>query len=159
MGLFSLTRNTLSATLLAKGGKGSGFFGHDGRPGEKGGSAEAGQSQIAFSDYMKSGGASVAWLGSRPTTGYMVSPYKDRERIVSIHVGRALVAAAVKGFRDQNRDLLAKPGHILGMWRNGDKVYLDVSLNIRDLAEAKGVGRGAKQLKIWDVANKKEMDT
>jgi len=142
-----------------KGGAGSGNFGHGGRPGEIGGSAESGQAQIAGSQIAQTQGASVSFRGNSPKTGFMVSPYKDREKVLSwSKKDKADLVSKLKEYRDANKDKLTQAGHFLGAWVNDKgKLVLDVAQNVKDQTEAEKIGRTAKQDAIWDVVNMKEI--
>jgi hypothetical protein len=89
-------------------------------------------------------------LDGKPVpSGFVVSPYKGREMIVS-----KVNAASVKTFIDKNIDLLSQEGNHFGGWRNpkDGKFYLDVSV-VKDVLED-GIGVAARnsQLAIYDIA-------
>lgn len=118
--------------------------------GNRGGSPEAVSEKAskAASDLRANGGFSVNTHGKAPTSGFMVSRYKDRERVID---GDAS-AADIEKFAKDNEDLLGKPGHFLGGWKDGGKTYLDVSENVASRAEAHALGREHGQLEVYDVA-------
>lgn len=102
-----------------------------------------------------SGGFSLDKDGQSPTSGYMVSPYKERERVID---GDAS-ASDISIFEKDNADLLDKPGHFLGGWKDSGKTYLDVSLNVPSRAEAHALGLKHGQLEVWNVAESKSEKT
>lgn len=92
---------------------------------------------------------------SSPTTGYTLSPYPEREE----HVAASdLTAGHVRDYAKRNDDLLRQPGHFLGSWRDGDDVYLDVSVNLADRDAATKLGRERDQKAIWDVEGGEAVD-
>jgi len=142
---------------VGKGGQGSGNFGHSGREGERGGSAPSDVAQTAMSMTMAEGGASVNLKGKPPKDGFMVSPYKDREAVKPFKRDRAEMVKAFKDYQAQNKDFIAQKNHYMGAWKNKGNVYLDISVNVRDRAEAMSMAKDNRQLAIWDVKNKQEV--
>jgi hypothetical protein len=142
---------------IDKGGQGSGNFGHAGRAGERGGSAPSDVAQTAMSMTMSGGGASVNLKGKPPKDGFMVSPYKDREKTVTFKRDRAEMIKAFKDYQSNNKDFIQQKNHYLGSWKNQGKVYLDISVNVADKEEAMKMAKEHNQLAIWDVKNKQEV--
>ena len=140
-----------------KGGVGSGNFGHGGRVGEIGGSAPSDVAQTAFSETMRTGGASVNFKGRAPKDGYMVSPYKDREAISQFTKDKSTEVKTFKEYQQLNKEFIAQKNHYLGAWVDKDKLYLDISVNVRDKAEAMDLAKQNNQLAMWDVAKKEEV--
>jgi GNAT superfamily N-acetyltransferase len=108
------------------------------------------------------GGLSISMKdGSMPTSGYMVAKPPEFSRIVE----EADFFDPVKGpkiladYMKTHRQDLGSGKNYLGTWLNEGKVYLDVSENIQDKAEATKVGRERNQKAIWDVVNLAEVDT
>ena len=99
--------------------------------------------------------------GSLPNSGYMVAKPPEFGAIVD----EADFFDAVKGpkiladYMKTHREDLGSGKNYLGTWLNEGKVYLDVSENIQDVAEATRVGRERNQKAIWDVVNLAEVDT
>ena len=74
--------NAPNVRMRPLGGLGSGNFNHAGRPGEVGGSAPSVSGAVKA--VQEGGGFTYnAVTGLVPTTGFVVSPYKDRERKIS----------------------------------------------------------------------------
>jgi len=94
------------------------------------------------------GGFTASKHGDAPTTGCMVSPYPKAERIYDAD---SFSAEDVHRYRDAHRALLAKPGHYLGGWRDGDKIYLDISIHAATRAEARALARRHRQLAYYDL--------
>lgn len=154
-----------------KGGKGSGNFGHAGRPGKIGGSGEgtvapdskAGMLASVAKNageivrQMKLGGFSFS-----PTTGFKM---KGRDHGYMVALDKFEGEGFDKDtFGDKNladfllkhyRRLKKNPGLHIGGWEDDqNKVsVLDLSMHIVDLEEAKALGTKNKQAAIWDVFN------
>lgn len=78
--------------------------------------------------------------------GYLVS-LPGFERVTSDPVA---IAAWVRSVR-------LGPGQYLGAWRDGDRLYLDVSEVIHDPIAAVAAGRARGQLAIWDATEEREV--
>jgi HK97 family phage prohead protease len=106
----------------------------------------------AVDSLKSSGGFSINTVtGASPQSGYMVSPYKANERVID---GDAS-ADDIARYEADNANLLDKPGHFLGGWKDGGKTYLDVSLNVPSRAEAHALGAKHGQLEVWNVTDQK----
>jgi hypothetical protein len=108
------------------------------------------------------GGLSIKMTdGSMPTSGFMVAKPPEYGAVVDA----ADFLDPVKGpkiladYMKTHREDLASGKNYLGTWLNEGKVYLDVSENIQDVAEATKIGRERNQKAIWDVVNLQEIDT
>jgi hypothetical protein len=108
------------------------------------------------------GGLSIKMTdGSMPTSGFMVAKPPEFGAVVDA----ADFLDPVKGpkiladYMKTHREDLASGKNYLGTWLNEGKVYLDVSENIQDVAEATKIGRERNQKAIWDVVNLQEIDT
>lgn len=111
-----------------------------------GGSGHLGYSALAEAG--REGGFSVTLHGGVPHSGFMVSPYKNAEtKIPASSFGRE----DVHRFRDQHEKLLRKANHYIGAWREGDTVYLDISVRAPDLASAARIARSADQEAVFDL--------
>ena len=82
---------------------------------------------------------------------FSVSPYKDRETVIS----EELTSAHIDDFMRANADLLEKPDHVVGTWFNKDdgKSYLDVSILSKDRDEALRIGAENDQLEPFALKN------
>lgn len=119
--------------------------------GPGGGSGYAGLASKALD-----GGFSVTAHGDVPTEGFMVSPYKGAEKAIAVsQFGRR----DVYSFARAHADLLAKPDHFIGGWRDGDTIYLDVSVVAQTEEGAREMAVAADQLAIYDIANGVAIDT
>ena len=110
------------------------------------------------------GGLSIKMTdGSEPTKGFMVAKGKKYAAIVKADdfYNPDKGAEILSSYMKQHKADLATGKNYLGLWHNKDdgQVYLDVSENIQDEAEATSRGRSRDQISIWDVANFKEIPT
>ncbi len=94
------------------------------------------------------GGFTVSYHGDVPKTGYMVSPYKDAETIIP---AAQMSREHVRDFIKAQKSRLAKPDHYIGGWREGDNVYLDVSVNAPTKAAAKKLATDNGQLAVYHL--------
>ena len=78
---------------------------------------------------------------------YAISPYKDRERVLS---AAALKPHDLAQYVSDNRDLLIKPDHFFGGWRDDGNVFLDVSVVVREREAAERLATSAEQLAYFD---------
>lgn len=157
------------ARVRTLGGPGSGHFGHEGRPGEVGGSApssmgaDAGGAPVVPSGILAAiheadGGFTYHPLtGTQPTKGFVVSLHKDRERVITAQ--EATVDALAQYAKD-NWDLLTQSNNYMGGWHNpqDDKVYLDVSTVLDSEDEALRQGAAAQQLAIFDLEHGRSIE-
>ena len=101
--------------------------------------------------------------GDMPKTGFTVAKGKKFAEIVKAEdfYNETKGAEILTSYLKQHRSELNKENNYLGLWHNTDdgQVYLDVSENIQDEAEATSRGRDRDQISIWDVVNKKEIPT
>lgn len=104
----------------------------------------------------EAGGFTYRRITGAPKDGFMVSPYPQAERKYTV---ATFNFEDVRAYRQRNRELLAKPGHFLGGWRDGDVIYLDISIRGQTLGEAGRIAREHKQLAIYDLATGREIPT
>ena len=106
----------------------------------------------------KSGGFTVHPIsGKSPTKGYMVATVPGQELVT-----KKLTANKLGGFIQKNSANFSKDkGLHVGGWYNkkNGKIYVDLSSNVSSLAKAKTLAKKHKQIAIWDVANKDEINT
>lgn len=95
-------------------------------------------------------------VGDGPTDGYMVSLYKNCETKLPM---QELTADHVRDFCTRHADLLARPHHYLGGWLDKGHFYLDVSVHVPKVDQALRDAIRARQLGVYDVTNKRTMDT
>jgi hypothetical protein len=97
---------------------------------------------------------------SHVQTGYALSPYPERSEV---HDTKDMSSAVIKRYRDRNADLLRKPDHYLGAWRERaeqgkiDRVWLDVSIVKSGRAEAAAAGKTHNQIAMYDLAKGEEI--
>jgi hypothetical protein len=91
-----------------------------------------------------------------PSTGYAVSVYPDREKIVHISDYNL---ATLQGYIADNVDLLSQRANCLGIWIDSDLVYLDISLVSDDLNYAVSAMREYNQIAIFDLGKLETVDT
>jgi hypothetical protein len=97
---------------------------------------------------------------SHVKSGYALSPYPERSEV---HDTKDMSSSVIKTYRDKNADLLGKPDHYLGAWRERaeegkiDRVWLDVSIVKGSKAEAVAVGKEHNQIAMYDLAKGEEI--
>ena len=131
---------------LLNGGPGSGNFGHFGRPGQVGGSASTGSAEIALgkgmSDRMREGGGFTVdnkgeFYDLGKTDGYAVGGFGTEGSCSEAEWNDS--RKKMKFLRDYiktNSSALLKEGNCLGGWKDGGRVYLDVSRVFKSEKEA-----------------------
>lgn len=84
-----------------------------------------------------------------PSTGYMVSPYPDRETAIDGPPTRRDIVE----FMIANADLIDQPGHFVGGWYNPDdkRTYLDVSVRASSHEAAVDLARERNQYGYYDL--------
>ncbi|WP_371590852.1 hypothetical protein [Streptomyces sp. NBC_00470] len=98
-------------------------------------------------DILANGGLTWDTTGAAPTTGYMVSIAGSE---VQIPVDE-FSTADLDRFAEANAPLI-RAGRYFGAWVEGDTVFLDISANVAERAEAVAMGYAEEQLAIFDVA-------
>lgn len=95
--------------------------------------------------------------GARPTTGYAFSPYPQAERPLPLD---QITPATINAYRREFADLLAQPDTYLGAWLDPatNQVFLDVSVVLQDLDEARSRATAANQYAIWDLSADQQID-
>lgn len=163
-----LTQNTLDTmkktlTIKQSGGKGSGNFGHAGRPGKVGGSSsDSGRSESKtgkdlYNKVIEQGGFTYQPIHDiSPTDGYMVSPYSDREKVISTSI---LSDKDIAEYIVNNRDLLQKSDHFLGGWIYEENCYLDISIRLKNKSDANRIARENNQIAFFDLGTMTEITT
>ena len=154
---------------IEKGGRGSGNFGHKGRPGQRGGSGDGSGGGAITADEFKSILADLFKEGDEngfsynpisdqsPTSGYMSSEYPDRMMLMKTE---DLTTDELLKFATANRDLLQDENHYLGGWaqKYGD-VYLDISKRFDSQDEAIASAIAHHQAGIFDLNELKTVYT
>lgn len=104
------------------------------------------------------GGFSVISVtGENVISGYAVSIYPERERIIT---GR-VTGEDLADYLREHVDALALPGRVFGGWRDpaSGAAFLDVSVITRDLPTALALARSHGQLAVFDFANLASIST
>lgn len=118
--------------------------------GGSGGVGGALQRSIAGS--VKNGGATIAPAsGALVTSGYAVSTERGLEKQVPAADFEKNPATHVLDYMAANREALAKPGAVLGLWQDSGKYFIDVSMVEPDREKAMALGRANDQLAIFDL--------
>lgn len=104
----------------------------------------------------EAGGFTYRRIAGAPKDGFMVSPYPEAEFKEPV---ADFDADDVRRYRREHRALLSRPGHFLGGWRDGDTIYLDISIRSDTVEEAARIAREKKQLAIYDLATGREIPT
>jgi hypothetical protein len=87
---------------------------------------------------------------SNPSNGYMVSLLGNEQQFFFDDFDNK----DLKNYFFSHSEQLAKPESFLGGWLDGNRVYLDVSINIQDIENAIYTGICNSQKSIYDCANK-----
>jgi hypothetical protein len=89
--------------------------------------------------------------GSSPTSGYALSPYRNRERVIDID---QVSADSLEQYLIDNEDIWVRPDHYFGAWYNTEdgKVYLDVSIVAKTTEQAERLSVRHKQEAYYDLA-------
>jgi hypothetical protein len=90
-----------------------------------------------------------------PTSGFMVSIPGHEARVPVDEFDNTDVAAYRAAITQRG---LARPNYFVGAWLNDGYVYLDVSVNVRDLFDAVSLGNRFHQLAIYDVVLSQSLD-
>lgn len=92
-----------------------------------------------------------AVTGHQPTTGYALSIFKGRERVLDV---KTLTPSDLVKFARDNHDILSQKGNYFGAWHNpaDGKVYLDISKVVSTPQQAEALGRAHNQLAYFDLA-------
>lgn len=96
----------------------------------------------------REGGFSTTTHGDVPEGGYMVSPYPDAEEKYD---AATMTRQDVHDYRDRHADELARPNHYLGGWRDGNTVYLDISVHADTASAAERYAIEHQQLAYFDL--------
>ena len=100
------------------------------------------------------GGATYNYLNSYyPTTGFVVSTYKDKEQKVF-----ALDEEDMIFFIHQNYDLLMERDNCIGIWWNKGFYYLDVVTIEKSYGRALTMARNNAQIAIYNLDEGKTVD-
>jgi len=99
--------------------------------------------------------------GNSPSTGYMVS-IPGHTQVVSAGALKGPQAGdIIADYANTHASALASPEAHIGRWQEPgtDKVYLDVSHNIKSRDQAVKLGRKHNQIAIWDLKHGREINT
>lgn len=162
---FDIILAMMNGVFTADGGKGSGNFGHAGRPGKVGGSAASGALKGIVSATFKNEGATVhAESGYKPTDGYMIGAGAASKWIDAREdtpANRSKLAKALKEYAAKNKDLLSSETNFLGTWwdKENGQISLDVSIRETDRAKAIKLGQDRNERAIFDLGSGESIDT
>jgi hypothetical protein len=115
----------------------------------------------AISLIAKADGSVKPTTGKSPASGYMVS-IPGHTQIVDADALRGMHASAIIAqYANEHASALADPAAHIGRWQEPgtNKVYLDVSHNIRNRSDAIKTGIAHNQKAIWDLKHGREIDT
>lgn len=100
--------------------------------------------------------------GAEPSTGYAVSPYPQRSKVIENVASLTPDALADKltDYALANWDLLSQPGHHLGGWHDPKtgKVFLDVSVVKTSAKAAKALALKRDQIAYFDLSKGVSVD-
>ena len=109
----------------------------------------------AYENAKNHGGITIDLAGEEPSEGYAYAPLKDTETSYSMDEFKP---EHVEQFIDTQFEELEKPGNHLGLWKQDDRMYIDVS---RVGVPAPGtieVAQSADQLAVFDLKNFEEIN-
>jgi hypothetical protein len=87
--------------------------------------------------------------GETPSSGFAFAPEKSTERIVPL---KEFNAGHTEQFMTDHADALNQPNNYLGVWVDGDSVYLDVSTVLPDKEAAMAAAAKGEQKAIFDLS-------
>lgn len=102
-------------------------------------------------DALSKADGSFAPNGSSPSKGYMVSIEGHEQAVPTAQMQGDRAREIINQYATAHADALSQKNAHLGRWTDGDKVYLDVSQNIRNKNQAINTGRARNQLGIYDL--------
>lgn len=84
--------------------------------------------------------------------GFCMSPYPDRSEFLSDTLNDEEFQNYLKEYCERNKDLLDKPNHCLGLWReeNGP-LWIDVSVVLEDASDCRTYGSESDQKAYFDL--------
>jgi hypothetical protein len=109
----------------------------------------------AYQSTIKDGGVTINLKGEEPTTGYAFSPFIGAELVVPIG---AFTPDAVANYVHTHYSELAQPDNFLGIWTQGQNIFIDVSQVVFDKDAALRRAAEAHQIAIWDIDNDQEIN-
>lgn len=103
-----------------------------------------------FNAHIQVNGGATFTLQGRPTrlkSGFMVA-LKEFETVIKNPTKKKL-----DNFIKKNMKELKKNNRYIGGWMDNNKLYLDISVNVKCPIKAVKKGKKEKQLAIFDIAN------
>lgn len=106
-----------------------------------------------FEKTIKNGGATLSIDGQPVTSGYSISPFKNREAIIDATVSLDKQMVEVSNYVRNNISVLKQnPNYKLGSWMSDGKIYLDIVVIENDLKTAMKMASDASQKAIFDLS-------
>jgi len=96
----------------------------------------------------ENGGVTISLEGKQPVEGFVYAPSKETEVVMS---NEGFTAKAVGDFENKNAELLKQDGNYVGVWRDGEKIYIDVSRVGEPSAKTLEEAQEASQLGVYDL--------
>lgn len=110
--------------------------------------------ELAYQQAVANGGVSINLKGDMPSDGFAYSPYPDAEQVVN----RAdFTPDVIDAYRSKHFDRLQQPGNVLGIWADGDQVYLDISRVGPANGETLNEAIQGEQLAVFDLGRMQEV--
>jgi hypothetical protein len=109
----------------------------------------------------KGDGSVKPTTGKSPSAGYMVSIPGHTQVVSAAALSGPQARSVIEQYANAHSQALSEPNAHIGRWQEPgtDKVYLDVSHNIKDRSQAVGLGKAHNQIAIWDLKNNREINT
>lgn len=103
---------------------------------------------ITKNEIAAAGGFSINPItGEKPISGFMVSPYKDHEKIIPFDL---FTIADLEKYISDKAELITDRAYI-GGWIDNADLYMDISINVQNKIEAIKIAQLNNQLSIYDV--------
>lgn len=108
----------------------------------------AGVADEAYKSTVANGGVTINLEGKKPSKGVAYAPFKGTEFAVPED---GFTADIVEEYKTKHLEELSEPGNHLGLWKDGGKVYMDISKVGDPTPETFEEAMSASQLAVFDL--------
>lgn len=119
-------------------------------------------SNVIAYETLANDGYTIALDGKIPTSGYMVSCHKDKERVLEVadvKTNLSLFISTIQWMMMEYKDILQYEGMYLGTWISEGKIYIDISTNVQSIYKANSLARDNDQIAFWSLGDSIEIET